>query len=82
MRDVQGKRLQATAERTEIRHVPVETDQVKKAFNEVRRLPQGQAEQNLHRQAGLDGHIAADSGAKKTAQLWNCRLQSVKANVQ
>ncbi len=60
MRDVHGKGLLATAERAEVRHLPVQADQAKQALDEPGRLPQRHAEQDLHRQAGLDGRIAVD----------------------
>jgi hypothetical protein len=60
MRDVDGKGLLATAERAEIRHLPVQTDQAKKAFDEPSRLPQRHAEKDLHRKAGLHRSVTVD----------------------
>ncbi len=71
MRDVDGKGLLATAERAEIRHVPVQADQAKQALDEASRLPQRHAEKDLHRQAGLDGSVAVDGLSPPIA----CRLR-------
>ena len=38
-RDVHGKGLLATAQRAEVRHLPVQSDQAKQALDEARRLP-------------------------------------------
>jgi hypothetical protein len=51
---------QRTAERAEIRHVPVQANQAKQALDKPCRLPQGHAEEPLHRQAGLDGSVGVD----------------------
>ena len=55
--DLQG--LLAAALRAEIRHGPVKADQPQQARDKPRRLPESQAEQHLHRQAGLDRGITA-----------------------
>lgn len=55
-----GERLLASAERRMARHRPVQTSWLWQARDEAGRLPQGQAEQDLHRQARLDRRIAAD----------------------
>jgi len=60
MRDVHGQRLLATAQCAEVRHRPLQPNQPEQALDEPRRLSERQAEQNLHRQAGLDGRIAVD----------------------
>jgi hypothetical protein len=60
MRDVHGKGFLATAEHAEDWHIPVQADQAKQAVDEASRLPQRHAEQDLHRQAGLDGSTAVD----------------------
>ena len=60
MRDVHGKGLLTTAERAEVRHVPVQADQAKQALDEASRLPKRHAEKDLHRQAGLQGSAAVD----------------------
>jgi hypothetical protein len=52
------QRLLAAAERAEVRHRPVQADQPQKALDEACRLAERQAEQNLHRQAGLDRRIS------------------------
>lgn len=70
MRDVHGKALLATAERAEVRHVPVQADQAEQALDEASRLPQRHAEKDLHRQAGLDGSVAVDRLSPTLA----CRL--------
>jgi len=57
MRDVRGESLLATAECAEVRHLPVQADQAKQALHVPDRLPQGHAEQDLNRQAGLDSSI-------------------------
>ncbi len=71
MRDVHAKGLLATAERAEIRHVPVQADQAKQALDEACRLPQRHAENDLHRQASLDGSVAVDGLSPTLA----CRLR-------
>ena len=66
MRDVHGKDLLATADRAEIRHIPVQSSQPKQALDEATSpwslgpvalswpdLPQRQIEQDLDRQADL-----------------------------
>ena len=58
MRDVHGQGLLAAAQGAEIRHNPVQANQLKQALNEPGRLPQRHPEKNLHCQAGLDGSIA------------------------
>ena len=73
MRDVHGKGLLATADRAEIRHIPVQSSQPKQALDEATSpwslgpvafpwldLPQCHAEKDLHRQAGLDGSVAVN----------------------
>ena len=60
MRNVDGKRLLATAKRAEVRHIPVQANKAKQALDEPGRLPQRQAEKDLHRQAGLDGSVAVN----------------------
>jgi hypothetical protein len=72
MLDVHGKGLLATAERAEVRHIPVQADQGKQALDETRRLPRrhcrldqwrsnvDHAEKDIHRQAGLDCGVAVD----------------------
>lgn len=57
---VDGKALLATARGAEIRHIPVQADQPKQALDEPRGPPQGHAEQQLHRQACLDGGVAVN----------------------
>jgi hypothetical protein len=46
------------AQDPEIRHCPVQPDQAQRARQEPDRLPNGHAEEDRHRQAGLDGLIA------------------------
>ena len=72
MLDVHGKGLLTTAERAEVRHIPVQADQGKQALDETRRLPRrhcrldqwrsnvDHAEKDIHRQAGLDCGVAVD----------------------
>ena len=68
MRDVHSKRLLVTAGHAEVRHLPVQADQAKMAFDEPtspwslgpvafpwRDLPQRHAKTDIHRQAGLNG---------------------------
>ena len=55
-----GERLLASAERRMVRHRPVQTSWLQQARDEAGRLPQWQAEQDLHRQARLDRRIAVD----------------------
>ena len=50
--DLQG--LLAPAEGAEVRHSPVQVDQLQEAFDEAGRLAQRHAEQHLYRQTGLD----------------------------
>ena len=85
MRDVHGKGLLTAAERAEVWHVPVQADQTKQALDEPSSpwslgpvalprldLPQCHAEQDLHRQAGLDRSGAVDRLPPTLA----CRLRS------
>jgi hypothetical protein len=58
LRDVHGEGLLATAERAEVWDLPVQANQAKLTLLEPGRLPLGHAEQDLHRQAGLDSSIA------------------------
>lgn len=60
MRDVHGEGLLVTAERAEVRHLPVQADQTKQALHELGRLPPGHAEQHLHRQTGLHRSVTLD----------------------
>ena len=50
--------LLTAAEGAEVRHRPVQVDQVQQALNEPGRLAKRHAEQHLHGQAGLDRGIA------------------------
>ena len=59
MWEIHGKRLLASAERAEVRHLLVQADQAKKAFDESR-LPRRHAKKDLHRQACLDGSVAVN----------------------
>ena len=54
--DLQG--LLAAAQRAEVRHSPVQANQVQQALDEASRLAQRHAEKHLHRQTGLDRGIA------------------------
>jgi len=54
--DLQG--LLAAAQGAEVRHSPVQVDQVQQALDEPCRLPERHAEQDLHRQAGLDRFLS------------------------
>ena len=56
--DVDLQCLLATADGAEVGHRPVQSDQPQQALDEAGRLPERDAEQDLHRQAGLDGGIA------------------------
>lgn len=60
MRDIHGKGFLASAERTEVRNVPVQADQAKQAVNEPCHLPQRHAEKHLHSQLGLDRSVTVD----------------------
>ena len=60
MRNVHGKGFLAAAQGAEVGHIPVQADQPQQALDEASRLPQRHAKKDLHRQAGLDGSIAAD----------------------
>jgi hypothetical protein len=68
MRNVHGKGLLATAGRAEVRHIPVQTDQPQQALDKPCRLPQGHAEEHLHRQAGLDGGVGVDGRSPTLAR--------------
>ncbi len=48
----------AAAQRAEIGHCPVQSDQLQETLDETSRLPQGHAEQDFHGQTGLDRRIA------------------------
>ena len=50
--------LLTAAQGAEVRHFPVQPGQSKQAFDEPSRLPEGHAEQDLHRQANLDRCVA------------------------
>ena len=76
MREVHDKGLLATAERAEVRYVPVQAHQAKQALEEASRRPQCQAEQNLHRQAGHDCRIAVD-GLSPTLARRLCRPSDI-----
>ena len=60
-----------TAERAEVRHIPVRADQARQALDKAGRLPQRHAGQDLHRQAGLDGSVAVNRMSPTRA----CRLR-------
>ena len=53
-----SQRLLPPAERREVRHRPIKTCQLHQARHEARRLTERQAEEHLHRQAGLDHSVA------------------------
>ena len=55
--DVHGQGLLATGQRTDVRHRPVEANQPQQALDEPGRLPERHAEQNLHRQTGLNSSV-------------------------
>ena len=61
MWDIYGQCHLARAERAEVRHIPVQADQAKQALDKAGPLPQRHAEHDLHRPAGLDGSVAANS---------------------
>lgn len=48
----------APAERAEVRHIPVQTDQTQRAIDDAGRLAKRHAEQHRHRRTGLDGGLA------------------------
>lgn len=77
MREVNGQRLLAAAQGAEIRHIPVQANPPKQAFDEPGRLPQSHPEQDFHRQAGLDGGIAVD-GLSPPLACWLCRPRHVR----
>ena len=54
--DLQG--LRAVGEGAEVRHRPVQVDQLQQALDEPCRLSERHAKQHPHRQAGLDRGIA------------------------
>lgn len=60
MRDVHGKRLLTTVERSEIRHITVQVNKLQQAFHKPGRLPQRQPQNGFHLQAGPDGSVAVD----------------------
>ena len=53
--DLQG--ILAAARCADVRHRPVQVDQVQQTFDETCSLPECNAEQHLHGQAGLDSGI-------------------------
>jgi hypothetical protein len=72
MRDVHDKGLLATAEPAEIRDIPVQTDEAQQALHGPVRLPQRHAEQELHRQAGLNGGVGVDGPSRSLARRQRC----------
>ena len=42
----------------ELRHRPIQPEQLQQAFHKTRGVPQGQTEQHFDREAGLYGRIA------------------------
>ena len=55
--DVDGQGLLTTGQRAEVRHRPIEANKPQQALDEPGRLPERHAEQNLHRQAGLNSSV-------------------------
>ena len=55
--DVDGQGLLTAGQRAEVRHRPVEANQPQQALDKTGRLPGRHAEQNLCRQARLDGGV-------------------------
>jgi hypothetical protein len=55
---VHNQGLLVPAESAVVRHGPIQADQAQEALDEPSRLPKGHTEQDLHRQARLDGGIA------------------------
>ena len=53
-----GQRLLSPTQGTELRHRPIQPEQLQQAFHKTRGLPQGQIEQHFDREAGLYGRIA------------------------
>lgn len=56
--DIHIQGLLASRQRAEVWHRPVEADQPQQALDEAGRLAQHHAEEDLHREAGLDGCVA------------------------
>lgn len=58
MWDIRGQSLLAAAERAEVRHLPVQADQLLQALDDSLGLARSHAEHHLHRQAFLYSGIA------------------------
>ena len=67
-----GQRLLSPTQRRVVRYWPVQACEPKQARHEARRLPKRQAEQDLHRQARLNGGIAIDR--LRAALARRCRM--------
>ena len=81
MWDIHGQCRPATAERAEIRHIPVQADQARQAPDKVSRQPRRHSEQSLHWQADPDDSVAANSldgsvAANRRSPTRACRLRS------
>lgn len=66
------------AQDADIRHRPVQPDQAQKAQQEPDRLPSGHAEEDRHRQAGLDG-LQTILGSNQIVSDPHCRNASLSA---